>query len=333
MRKMTHSELIMMTLICLSLTFTARADSLSLVNYDDDPNLAAAIDYDKTQTADALKADRELAEKYYLEYLTNDIPSFQKARVYLRLGVLYTVASDPERGIMPEYEKGYMYLKKVLELEPECIDDATIRARTLLATSPVLPIEERIQKLLDVYEWISSFDDDKIKKNWLPLDPNQKSIRKVSLMSLQNSIPSIKYTASINAVSAAASLPNSQDILLEIIQRFPDTEIAELAREELNIPIDNIADDTLSSLEGGPSLIPPPEVIPTNLESQDNEISEENSPKESNSEALVLADTHQMDNDSNSNWKIIFPIILCVVLAGGFLFYLIKRVGQHKANR
>lgn len=234
-------------LIILVLTSSSIA-SLAIRNYDNDPDLAAALEYDRGETTDESKADRELAEKYYLEYLKKDIPSFQKARVYLRLGSLYTVGSDPRNGIMPDREKGHKYLEKVLQLEPERIDSATIRARTLFASSPLFSIEEGLQKHLDVYEWLSSLNEEKFQKIWLPLEPDQKAILPITLKRLQNHVPHVKHTMAVNSVALANHMPDREARFAEIIGRFPDTEIADLARQKLNSQLEEVADEAAMSL-------------------------------------------------------------------------------------
>ena len=63
----SHNSTVLL-LFSVALTSPALA-SLVLHNYDGDPNLAAAMQYDWGETNDRSKADRGLAEKYYLEYL------------------------------------------------------------------------------------------------------------------------------------------------------------------------------------------------------------------------------------------------------------------------
>lgn len=234
-------------LIVLVLTSSSIA-SLAIRNYDNDPDLAAALEYDSAEAPDRSKVDRELAEKYYLKYLKKDIPSFQKARVYLLLGSLYTVGSDPRKGIMPDNEKGDMYLAKVLELEPERIDTATIRARTLLASSPLFSREEGLQKHLDVYEWLSSLNEEKFQKLWLPLEPDQKAVLPITLKSLQNYVPNVKHSQAVNSVDLATYMPDREARLAEIIGRFPDTEIADIARKKLNSKLEEVADEAAMNL-------------------------------------------------------------------------------------
>ena len=237
-------------LILVGMIISARADSTALHNYNDDPNLSLAMEYDIGETTHRSKANRELAEKYYLEYLKKDIPSFQKARIYIRLGVLYSVGSDPKRGIKPDYEKAQKYLEKALEFEPERIDPVTIMARTLLASLPIIPAEERIRKRLDIYGWLCSLDDSKYEELWLPLEPNQEQILRGSFKQLQNLVPSLKRCEAKNIVSSASSKPNREELLLMIIQRFPNEEIADMARQKLKLPADKVADEALASLDG-----------------------------------------------------------------------------------
>ncbi len=242
----------MIVLVCLGVALAANADSLALRNYDDDPDLATAMQYDRGETTDRSKANREKAEEYYLKYLDEDIPSFQKARVYARLGALFTVESSVNDRPRDE-EKGKAYLEKVLELEPVRIDTATIRARTLLASLRESPREEILRRRLDNHEWLLSLNEDKYRKLFLPLNPGQTEIRHVSLQSLKNGVPMLIASTVMDAVAAASILPNREEHLGHIIERFPGTEIADLARKALQTPIRG----KTGVLAGGPRVSRP----------------------------------------------------------------------------
>jgi hypothetical protein len=341
-------------LIILVLTTLSFA-SLAIRNYDQDPDLAAALEYDRGETTDrskpehdhgrttdGSKADRELAEKYYLEYLKKDIPSFQKARVYLRLGALYTVESDPGNGIMPDREKGVGYLERVLQLEPQRIDVATIRARTLLASATSLSSEESLRRRLDVYEWLSSLDEEKFRKLWLPLEPEQKAILPITLKYLQSYVPNVKRTTAVNAVALAAHMPDGEARLAEIIGRFPDTEIADMARRELKRLLEQVGEETfndVTSVSGAGRNAPPGEDagLPLNLESQADGITREASmppqkPSAQRSDAVpALADTRPVEGGTHTAW-IVYSLIGCAALTGSSLLYVAWR-RRHFAGR
>ena len=139
------------------------AQGWSFQNYDNDPDLAKALQHDPEYAADPNKESRAEAEKYYMAYLKKDIPSFQRAKVYCQLGVMYTTTASRERGEERDRAKAEKYFRKVLELEPERIGSATIRARTMLSSLHGLPKGEKISRGLEYYEWLSSLDDDKIR--------------------------------------------------------------------------------------------------------------------------------------------------------------------------
>ncbi len=340
-------------LIVLVLTTPSFA-SLAIRNYDQDPDLAAALEYDRGEitdrskpehdhgrTTDRSKADRELAEKYYLEYLKKDIPSFQKARVYLRLGALYTVESDPGNGIMPDREKGIGYLERVLQSEPQRIDVATIRARTLLASATSLSGEESLRRRLDVYEWLSSLDEEKLQRLWLPLEPGQKAILPITLKYLQSYVPNVKRTTAVNAVALAAHMPDRETRLAEIIGRFPDTEIAHMARRELKLLLEQVDEETFNDLTSASSVgrnAPPGEDagLPLNLESQADGITQEasiplqKSSTQRSGAVPALADTRPVEGGTHTA-RIVYFLIGCAALAGSSLFYVAWR-RRHSAG-
>jgi hypothetical protein len=309
-------------LFSVALTSPALA-SLALHNYDGDPNLAAAMQYDRGETNDRSKANTELAEKYYLEYLKKDIPSFQKARVYMRLGALY-VESDPKHGIVPDLAKGDKYLQKVLELEPERIDTVTIRARALLASLRFRSPEENLRRRLDVYEWLLSLNDEKFQKLWLPLEPGQKAILPITLTRLQNSVPSVKQVIAANAVASTAYMPDREAKLGEIIRRFPGTLIAGMAQEQLNAPLDKVADEVARDLIAADAEPNENGVIPTGAKSeagtpQEESIAPEKPSAQPNDAPPVLADSRLMDGGVRMVWVIY--VLIGGALVGSLLFY------------
>jgi tetratricopeptide (TPR) repeat protein len=214
--------------------------SLSLRNYENDPNMAKAMEYDLGENQhDYDKADRAKAEKYYLEYLKNVQESFQKARVYVRLGALYATGFDVKKGEKADYNKARFYFRKALELEPERIDRSTIKARTMLASMKEAG-RARIKARLDVYEWLSSIDEEIIRKEWLPLTPDNNSPTPLQMKKLD-----VRYNLlsnlETNMLSEIKHLPDveAEGLLHEIEQRFSGTEMEKLASKhaaEKSIP-------------------------------------------------------------------------------------------------
>jgi tetratricopeptide (TPR) repeat protein len=218
--------------------------SLSLRNYDNDPNMAKAMEYDLGENpGDYDKVDRARAEKYYLEYLKNVQESFQKARVYVRLGASYATGFDVRKGEKADYNKARFYFRKALELEPERIDFPTIQARTMLAS-----MEEagraRIKARMDVYEWLLPIDEETILKKWLPLTPDNNSPTPLQMKKLDvrynllsnletNMLSEIKHTSDAE----------TEGLLLEIVDRFAGSDLEKLARKhaaERSIPLPEI---------------------------------------------------------------------------------------------
>jgi tetratricopeptide (TPR) repeat protein len=268
----------------------------SFQNYDNDPDLARALQHDPEYTPDPNKESRAEAEKYYMAYLEKDIPSFQRAKVYCQLGVMYTTTANPERGEQRDREKAEKYFQKVLELEPERIGRATIRARTMLSSLHSLPKAEKLSRALKYYEWLSSLDDEKIRSKWLPSAPGETQISSSRMRALRNSVTAAGRTLAKNTVSRAASMPNADILLAEIINRFPDRQIAEFARQKLNTRVDKLANETLDMLAKdepqeiplAPQPQPPPPAVEQSQEPPDHNQAQGNPPGASKHPSLPL---------------------------------------------
>jgi len=291
--------------------------------------------YDRSETMEPAKANRELAEKYYLEYLKRDLPSFQQARVYQRLGGMFTVESDPKRGILPDYEKGTRYLQKVLELEPNRVDMTTIRARTLLASSGELSTQEYVRRGLDLYEWLLSLNDEKLQTQWLPLDPNQTAIPPMELESLRKGIPSIRHVAAINTTGTAAHMPDREAQFAAMIRRFPGTEMADMAQEHLKKLLGQAADAVMKDLESSTSkttdAISEKGSAPSSNADAQSGAMKENAPapqegssaKQSNQTPALTA-TSQVGAGTHVS-PFVYVLGVCVALGGGVLLYIARR--------
>ena len=227
------------------------AGSLSLCNYDNHPALAKALEYDFEGGADYEKADHLLAEKYYLEYLEDVNESFQRARVYDHLGAIFATAINPKKGEKPDLDKARYYFKKVLENEPERIDYATIRARTMLAslkstTTLKSTTKERVKARIEVYKWLLSLDGNKIRKLWLPLRPDNKEPTKLQMDGTKSLVKALKICESTNIISGTKHLDRSdkEAFLSEVVRRFPNTNLGEMAvelaqKENIDLPEDS----------------------------------------------------------------------------------------------
>ncbi|UCG47552.1 MAG: tetratricopeptide repeat protein [Phycisphaerales bacterium] len=229
----------------------AEAGGKSFKNYDNDPCLAEAMSHDPEYAVDVRMKSQSEAEKHYLAYLKKeDIPSFQRANVYCQLGVLYTTCASGKRGEKRDHQKAERYFKKVLELEPDRIGRATVRARTMLCSLGSLPLEELVARGLDTYEWISAIevDEETIESRVLPNRPGEKRPDSLVVTSLMNSLPRIERMVARNTVHHASSLADSARVLADIMKRFPDKQIATFAREELNKRADKVADAQIDTL-------------------------------------------------------------------------------------
>jgi tetratricopeptide (TPR) repeat protein len=195
--------------------------------------MAKAMEYDLGENQhDYDKADRAKAVKYYLEYLEDVNESFQKARIYACLGALYATAVNPKLQEKPDYEKARMYFQKVLDLEPTRIDRTTIRARVMLASLDKFG-SDRVRADMEVYEWLRSIDEEKMRKLWLPLTPDDEGPSELIIRSTKNLQESLYNTLESNVIAVIKHLPEAeaQQCLLEIEQRLSGTEMEKLSRK------------------------------------------------------------------------------------------------------
>lgn len=218
---------ISIAIICLSLSRMATA---SFVNYDNDPDLSQAFNHDPEMLhGDLSTASRAEAANYYFRYLEKDIPSFQQAKVYCQLGVMYTTTASAARGEDIDYDKAKKYFEKVLELEPERIGKATIRARSFLVSLPNQSLDDKISKGLDVYEWASAITQETLQENWLPNEPGQTEISRLDMSSLNNYIPSIMSSVALNTLFRISATEDSDLRFQRVSERFEGMPIAAFA--------------------------------------------------------------------------------------------------------
>jgi len=180
--------------------------------------------------------------------LEKDIPSFQRAKVYCQLGVMYTTTASRERGEDRDYKKAQKYFEKVLELEPERVGGATIRARTMLCSLPSFSRTEKIDRGLEVYEWICSLEEEKIRALWLPNRPGDTEMPDLNMKAMRNLVPSINKMVGKNTVERVTHMPNASILLGDIIKRFPNEAIAQYAHQKLEEAVTKVADETLDTL-------------------------------------------------------------------------------------
>ena len=249
--KQTATATILVTLGCFC--YCACGDSLSLRNYENDPNMAKAMEYDLGENpGDYDKADRVMAEKYYLAYLENVTEPFQRARVYDHLGALYATGSNPRKGEKSDYDKARYYFRKVLELEPHRIDWPTMRARTMLA-SMEQSTEARVRARLGAYEWIASIDEGKIRTQWLPLTPDNNVPTELQMAKISGVHKSLISTVQTNIMGGIKHLPDAEaeQYLLDIVHRFAGSKLDKLSREKLEERAISIPEPEVQKPTGG----------------------------------------------------------------------------------
>ena len=209
-----------------------------LKNYDNHPDLAKAMEFDgETNGCDRKKADRSKAVYHYLRYLEDEENSFQRARVYCQLGAMYAVSFIKEKGEKRDFKKARGYYKKVLELEPERFGTPTIKARSMLIAFDNPIGFERVKAAMAFYEWLNSFDDDKIEKFYLPLIPTHKAkegpeivsevngknqVQIIPMIGLKSLSESLKETTIGNGVFDARTMDVPMEGLTYILEHLPD---------------------------------------------------------------------------------------------------------------
>jgi len=234
--------------IFIVLTCWVSMASGEVVNYENDPVLAKAMEYDREMNGgDANKADRAMAEKYYLEYLERkEVPSFQRAHIYTQLGVLYTTASNRKRGEEPDYAMATGYFRKALEAEPVRLGYSTIRARGMMRAAanhvrfppnrsdPVRASTAAIESSIEGYTFLGTVDANAIRENWLPRKPGDVPLPS-EIASLTELARGLEHIICENVKGFALPVPSSElePVLRGIIDRLPGTDLAASATEIL----------------------------------------------------------------------------------------------------
>jgi len=218
-----------------------------VINYENDPVLAEAMRYDREMNGGDLdKADRAMAEKYYLEYLQTPRESFQQAHVYTQLGVLYTTASNRKRGEEPDYAMATGYFRKALEAEPVRLGYSTIRARGMMRVAanrvrfppnrsdPVRASIAAIESSVEGYTFLGTVDANAIMESWLPRKPGDVPLPS-EVAGLTELARGLEHIICENVKGFALPVPSSElgPVLRGIIERLPGTDLAASATEIL----------------------------------------------------------------------------------------------------
>lgn len=205
---------------------------IALVNYENNPDLTKAMEYDlEMNHADLKKYNRQEAERYYLSYLKQAKDDFQVARVYCQLGAMYAVAYDAQSGEKADFEKARKYYKKVIETEPERIGRSTIVARNMLAS--MLPCDlNRVKSRTKFHRWLNGITEETIKEKALPrrpipadaneIGPDQFRIYYENTIKLDRLISDLKEGAIYNACCDSKSLDVPEEGLIYILENLPE---------------------------------------------------------------------------------------------------------------
>ncbi|MHC4553261.1 MAG: hypothetical protein ACYSUT_10945, partial [Planctomycetota bacterium] len=184
-------------------------------------------------------ANQGLAEEYFLAYLKEVEDPSKRARVYNKLGKLFIggVRQEVTATGGLDLKKAVGYFTKVLEETPDAVNAVTLNARGGMLSDPGLSKEEMFQRRMDYYQWLCSIDEQKITES-------NPSASKTSLDSFEKLIASQRETVASNLVQNAVDIGRitaqrndrygeiEPDYLLELIERFPGTDIAQKAKEK-----------------------------------------------------------------------------------------------------
>ena len=210
-----------------------------LVNYEDDPDLKAAMQYDSEYNGgDRDLASQSLAEQHYLRYLQRCREPSQRAKVYVQLGVLFATNWHGDKGEQPDYEKSVEYMKKALEEEPERVGSETIRARCFLLT-PLHTRQEAMELRCQNYEWLLGVQaalGGEAKPEILLPDVPGEPLAAHRIGALKSLAVNVVSSEGYNLASTADSFPDRFDRLRhleDVIRRFPGTAAEEEARARL----------------------------------------------------------------------------------------------------
>ncbi|WP_404308654.1 M56 family metallopeptidase [Neorhodopirellula lusitana] len=193
-----------------------------------DPDLRIAKLYDAEWNGGIHLPDGQpVAEAFYLRYLPRAKTSMERCEIYTQLSVLFSTTLSRELGEEKDLPKAREYARKAIAEEPERISRAIILAR-LRTFGSDMPRDEIFQKRLNVYQWLTSWDETSIRNNWTPtrFHPYKKDYY---FNVFVNHWKNVTETEAANLVSSAHDDPVK---LKQIIDTVPGTEAAERAAEK-----------------------------------------------------------------------------------------------------
>lgn len=248
-----------------------------ILNYEKDPDLEKAMYYDSEQNGARRDiADRALAEKHYLAYLSRATDKAHRARVYVQLGVLYATNWHAEKGEEPDYPKARQYMRKALAELPNGISREMVRARSFLIT-PDQSAPERLDIRIDNYKWFSAFDDQAIRANWLHRRPpptkeqladlppgfnmpTEPTPRQLSIF--KRNLENFRQAEDTNLIGDALRTKTPLKSLRRIVDELPGTKAAELAQAKLDGLTHDTADRALDEQIDALNVVPVTDVAP-----------------------------------------------------------------------
>lgn len=204
-----------------------------LSNYEHDPDLALAMRYDLEQNGGNQDvASQAVAEQFYLAYLAHATDSFQRARVYTQLGVLFSTNWRAEKGEHPDYAKAEQYFAKALKEEPVRVGRATLRARTSSIT-PRMSREERVRRHIEVCRWLISNRDEKhLREVWL-MPQGARGPTQGEIKSMSGLIADVEDAEIHNMVYEALGTSDPKGFLELIVRELPGSPAEQVAREKM----------------------------------------------------------------------------------------------------
>lgn len=237
---------------------------IQIQNPQNDPDLELAMKYDYLGKSmlERQNTSRELAEKHYLKYLERATDSQQKARIYFKLGYMFSTGTRKDKGEAPDHKKAIKYFEEVLKEQPNGISRETLFARTHMA-SLGNDVDDRFRQQIDIYKYLRQLDAKVIQKNIMVADlPSERKVatreisrkagenggeviigvtvesdpevlKKERVRNLTELAKAVTESERTNTLFSALSSTAPKKNLELLIQAFPQDPIAELASEKL----------------------------------------------------------------------------------------------------
>ncbi|MHC4363649.1 MAG: tetratricopeptide repeat protein [Planctomycetota bacterium] len=124
-------------------------------------------------------------------------------------------------------EQAKLLWRKIISKWPELISEETVFARHNLAATD----KNRFEKLLDFYEWLTTRTEDKKVESLAMWEGNFPSRIKTSSEKLK--YLNLSLDSTLDTLERNLTMHRSLDQLETIVERFPNTHLAELAHNEL----------------------------------------------------------------------------------------------------